>query len=362
MRTRGVLIARWVAVVISAAAVGGGLFYAIGLVLDWPAWLRGIGWVWRREVPEASVPRLLQLAVVAAVWAWGVFLVVRDGSKWRPRHVRALLIWTVLFTPVVQVVCAAQHRALPFSAAFMTTVDPREGFFEEGVKMEDPVAFVRGHVDRMPQYRGVHLQTQPPGWAVAFWGARVVWERIPAAADSVAHWLLRSDCTSYEYRGMEPAQIAAATLQMSLVVISGVGAIPLYLLGREAFSERAARLAVAVYPLMPGLLAFQSKRGVLYAIVTITALWLARRAVTRGRWRDAVSLGVLLAVTSLLALQSSVMVALVGAYLLGHVLFIERSRGSWRVVARISLAVALSFAVLWGGMWLVWGVSWPEIY
>jgi hypothetical protein len=353
---------RVVAIGIAVVAAASGVCYAVGLVLDWPSWLRGIDWIWRRVAPDGSAPRLLLLAFVAAAWLGVVVVVIRGGGEWRAGHVRALLAWAVLFTPLVQIVSAAQQRSQPLSAAFMTTVDPREGFFEEGVKMEDPVAFVQGHLDHMPDYRGVHLQTQPPGWAVAFWGARGLWERMPAAAEVVSHWLLRSDCTSIEYRDMEPAQIAAATLQMSLLVLSGLGAIPLYLLGREVFSERAGRLAVAAYPLVPGLLAFQSKRGVLYAIVTTTAVWLARRAVTRGRWGDALLLGVLLAGTSLLALQTTGMAGLIGAYLLAHVLLVERSRGSWRAIARIGLAVALTLVVLWGGLWLVWGVSWLEFY
>jgi hypothetical protein len=310
------------------------LWYMIGLAIDWPSWLRGGGgWVWMRHVPTFAWFRFVLLSSVVIIWLAVLGWVIQSTTMWARWQVGALLGWAVIFVPFTQLVIAAQHHSQPLAVSFLTTTAPTAGFFHEGVQIEDPVAFIQKHADRMPGYRGVHLQTQPPGWAVAFWAARQLWQQFPKAADQVGHWLLRCDCTSHEFQNYTPAQIASATLQMSLLLVSGFGVLPLYLLGRNLFSARVARLAVVSYPLLPGFLVFQAYFDVLYAILAIVVLWLAHRVLTKGHWRHFLVLAVLLVGMTLFSLGTLAVVALVNAFMLAYVWLWARSwSGIWRLV------------------------------
>lgn len=333
------------------------LAYVAGLVADWPSWLHGVNWVWVRRVPETSWGRLGLLAGMGLLWLAVLWMVLRTRQEWPRRWTVWLLAWAMLFTPLMQLVIAAQHRSQPLAVAFLTTV----GFLQPGIEIEDPVAFIQQHAAQMPHYRSVHLQTQPPGWPVAFWAAREGWERFPAAAESAGHWLLRYDCFSTDLRGLTPSQIAAATLQMSILLISSLGVLPLYGLGRDLFSPAVARLALVVYPLLPGFLVFQSRFDVLYAVVAITAVWLAQRFISKRHWFDVLLLAALLAGITFFSIGPLTTLLLINAYLALYLWIGNRLRRDFWLLVVVNGAVLLALTLFWGGLWLLWGVSWPQI-
>ena len=57
--------------------------YVIGLVFDWPAWLRGSNWVWVRRVPSPGARFWLMPAALAGGVALGA--AARRARVWAPR-------------------------------------------------------------------------------------------------------------------------------------------------------------------------------------------------------------------------------------------------------------------------------------
>jgi hypothetical protein len=99
----------------------------------------------------------------------------------------------VLFTPCVQLTIAAQHASHPLEVALLTTVTPNSGFFSEDVEIKDPLAFVRDHTERMPDYEGIHLQALVTGlflgggaWTLSVPPVR--WS-VPPSAEPVSYLL-----------------------------------------------------------------------------------------------------------------------------------------------------------------------------
>ncbi|MCA9940852.1 MAG: hypothetical protein KC418_19575 [Anaerolineales bacterium] len=341
------------------AIAGSTLWYVVALIQDRPSWLRGVSWQWGRFTPTLTGTRLALLLGLAVIWLLALAWVTRRRATWSRRQIGLLLLWSILFTPTAQLVIAAQHRVQPLSVAFLTTTLPKLGFFYDGVRISDPNTYIREHVENMPTYLGVHQRTQPFGWSLAFWAAWRVWERFPTVADRVGQWLLRYDCTAYNFHDMSRAQIASATLQMSLVFLSGLGAIPLFGLARRFFSPAVARLALVAYPLIPGFLVFQAYIDVLYALVTLVVLWLAVEALMRpGRraWWPAVGLGGVMAFISLFSIGVLINIVFINFFL---ILYIALRQPTWPGVRRwvgINAAMGAALLALWLAVWFIWGV------
>jgi hypothetical protein len=355
--------------IVALLAGGLTLWYVVGLLTDRPYWLRGVEWTWRRRIPGLVGTRFVALLIVGGVWlglvAW---LLHARHRRWARHQVALLLAGMALFTPCAQLTIAAQHASHPLAVALLTTIAPTSGFFSEGVAIQDPLAFVRDHVDRMPGYRGVHLRTQPPGWPLAFWSVRQLWGLFPQAADWVGHFLLRLVCGAPELQGLAPDQVASATLQMSVMVWAGLGVLPLYGLGLRLFSAHVGRMAAVMYPLLPGLLVFHARFDAFYVVLTLAALWLAHRVLESGRWRDILPLALLLAGVTLFGFGPLAITALVNILVLAHLL-VEiggaaraRVRTGLGLLLRMNIPILLALALLWGGLWLCCGVSWMEMW
>lgn len=353
---------RRIAIVLALLSGGLALAYSLGLVWDRPNWLRGVGWAWGRFMPDPPAVRLALLAALGLAWLAVVLLTARRPGPWRRRRTGLLLLWAALLTPAAALTIAAQHRAQPLSVAFLSATLPKIGFYYDGLRLSDPGDFIRQHPDRMPDYDGVHERTQPFGWQLAYWAAGQLWQQVPSLAQRVGQWFLRYDCTAYNFHEFTRAQVAAASLQMSLVFLTGLGVIPLYGLGRRLFSAETARLAVALYPLLPGFLVFQAYIDVAYALVALWAVWLAFRWLTRLRaWGSLAAMALLLAGATLFSLGALIFVVLVGGLTLAYVALEQPTRAAARRWLVLNGAILTALTALWLTVWLVWGVSGWEI-
>ena len=339
--------------------LAGGLssLYVIGLIIDWPDWIHGSNWVWVRHVPEMGWWPGMLLFITFSFWL-ALLIWVWRKKTWSRRQSFLLLAILVCLTPIMQLVILRQHQTQPLSTVFVTAVN----FFQDGVKIEDPSAFIRDHAANMPHYRNVHVQTQPPGWQLAIWAAHRFWQEVPQTAEVVGRWLLRYDCLSTDLQGLTPAQIATATLQMSILFWSGLGVLPLYWLGRALFSTQTARLAAVAYPLMPGLLVFQARHDTFYALAAITALWLTHRLLTNRKWWDYLFLVLLLVGISLLAFGPLAIILLVNGFMAAHIWFRERTWRGLRPFLIFNLSLLLGMGIVWGGIWLLGDASWPQMF
>jgi len=329
--------------------------YVAGLIVDWPGWLRGSNWIWVRRVPSPG--ERFWLMPAALVVGLALAAVAGRGGSWTRRRTGLFLAGLVVLAPLLQLAVAAQHRAQPLSLVVMSA----GGFWQEGVRIDDPLAFAREHPARMPGYADVHVRTQPPGWPLAYWALARGVGRFPAAAEAVGGRILRYDCLSPEFAGLETAQLAAGSLRVVILLISGLGVLPLYAIGRRFVGSGAARLAAVGYGYLPALLVFSGRFDVAYALLALAAVWLALRAVVDGRRGAAVALALLVAGGSFFtftALPVAALALLVAGVAAGGVC---GWRDGLRRVVWAGGALAAAVVVFWGGLWLL-GVDGPAMW
>jgi hypothetical protein len=334
----------------------------VGLWADWPFGIRGIIWVWARRNVATNPLRVATLLLLIVGWSVFVLWVQRKTGVWQRWQTAVLLAVIVLFTPLLQMAVEAQHLDLPLAGPFMETTMVTTGFFHEGVQISDPNQFIHDHTAQMSSYRGVHLQTQPPGWPILFWATRQFFERVPSLADRMGHQLLRYDCASPELNHYSLPQIASATLLIAVTYISGIGAVLLFLLGKQMFSAEIGRFAALLFPLWPGLLVFKSSVDVLYALVALAALLLTWHAV-QGRSNAALAgLCVLLVGMTWVSFGIGATVIWVGLFAALYVGIWERNgSGVWRLIT-IALALGGTFIAFWGVVYFIWQLSWWKMF
>lgn len=356
MRSRGDHPHLSLALILAIIALLLAALYVVGLIVDWPGWLRGSNWVWVRRVP--ALPARLWLLPAALAAGLTLAAVAARGGTWSRRRTALLLAAAVVLAPAVQVAVAAQHRAQPLSVVVLSS----GGFWQEGARIDDPLRFAREHAARMPTYADIHVRTQPPGWPLAYWAAARLWARFPAAADAVGLRLLRYDCLAAEMQGLSSAQLAAGSLRIALLALSGLSALPLYAIGRRFFAPEAARLAAVAYAYLPALLVFSGRFDVAYALLAVAAVWLALAAVLDGRRAAGVALALLVALSSFLTFTALAIGGLAGvaAAAVALAAWGRRDRRLWRL-AWLGAGMAAALLLFWGGLWLA-GIDGPAMW
>ena len=156
--------------------------YIMGLLVDWPDWLRGVNWVWVRRVPSPGW-RFVLMAIALLV-GLGLGWVALTEGDWPRRRTALFLAALVVLTPLLQIAVAAQHRVQPLSVAVMSAA----GFWHEGVRIDDPRAFLRDYPALMPDFADVHVRTQPPGQLLAHLRDHGQTFHDYTLAQSQAHW------------------------------------------------------------------------------------------------------------------------------------------------------------------------------
>lgn len=349
------------AVILAIIALILSALYAAGLAFDWPSWLRGSNWVWVRRVPEAGPRLLLMAAALAAGLAFGARAL--RGGAWSRRTTAVFLGALVVLTPLLQIAVAAQHRAQPLS--LMTT--GATGFWQEGVRIANPGLFVGQHEARMPGYADVHVRTQPPGWPLVYWATARAFAGAPAAADAVGRWIHRYDCLAPELMGLDAAQLAAGSVRVLILLLSGLGVLPLYAIGRRFYSADAARLSAVGFAFLPGLLVFSGRFDVAYALLGLLALWLALLAAGLGGRGDGVEPGrgnrpaaVALAVSLAAASFLSFTALAVGGFVMvvaATCALAQRDVPALRRLVLTGAGVAAAVVLFWGGLWAMTGAD-----
>ena len=291
----------------------------------------------------------MPLALVVGLVAGAAAL---RGGEWSRRRTALFLGGLVVLTPLLQIAVAAQHRPQPLSLVVMSAA----GFRQEGVRIDDPATFIREHTARMPTYGDIHLRTQPPGWPLTYLALAQLFAHAPGAADVAGRWIHRYDCAAPELLGLETAQLAAGSLRVALLLLSGLGVLPLYAIGRRFYPPAATRLGVVGFAFLPALLVFSGRFDVVYALLGLVGLWLGLRAVVDGERLAAIMLAVLLAVASFLSF-TALPVAGVVLFMVAVCALAEERAGGPRRLLWTAGVIGAAVLLLWGVLWLTLDVN-----
>jgi hypothetical protein len=259
------------------------LAFLIALALNVSPYLRGPEqWRWAYAHPgrldRLWIPALTLVAYI------GLSLLWIAGAE-RGRRRRWLLLLLVLAVPAIQLSLLSAEGGDPWRPLFYRTISAgASGVFSVGSTIEQPGEFLRRYPELMPTFP-VHPQRYPPGLPLVFYGARQMFERLPALADVLGFRLRLYQCRDLALMRLSNATLASASVQMALPLLSGLTLLPLYGLARRAYDERVATWAVALYPLVPAFALWAGRWEQFYPLLAVTTWYLFHIGLTeRRRW------------------------------------------------------------------------------
>ncbi len=344
------------------------LMFCVGLVTNTAPWLRGgSGWVWPYALPRWGW--LIPCAAGVIVYCVGVYRLLQEGSGRSRRLVLWVFVWSVLL-PLLLITLEGS----PLSVLFMRTASTLTGGYEYASTLigaspsygtlRDTLinwpAFVTDYRAQTSMFSGVALD--PPGLISFFYAAQRVFAAFPAAADTFGTLLRPLECQNLVMTTWTNSQYAVAWLEMAMPLWAALAIIPLYRFGRSLFGERTARIALAFWPLLPGMALFTPRFNALYPLITLSLLIFVWRGITHRRAWPLLVGGFIVSVSTFLNFSLIPLGLLIGLWIVFSTpRDAQRSRLAWALTLRRLIYFGIGSASVWAIYWALSGVSVFEI-
>jgi hypothetical protein len=304
--------------------------------------------------------RLLPALACLVLYLLGVGLLVRA-----PGWVSAL--WGVLGGLVIPIsLLVATGDPLGQLVACTITKSCSGGFWSavtlSPAVLRDWPALMPGMLVPLP-----HISVGAPGWPLLFAGVFQALAHFPRFSALLAQPLRNLQCARPDVISLSNAQLAGAWLGVATPLWGALTAVPLYYLGGRLAGPRAARLAVAWWPLVPALAFFPGSLSIPnpFLAATVVALFYAG-IVAEKRRRSAlllVSAGIVAGVSLILSLALLPILGICGVFGIGLLLYppVQPLRPRWvRLIVAGSLFI-VGVAVVFGIYWAALGHSLAEV-
>jgi hypothetical protein len=308
------------------------LAFCVLLATDALPWLRGdVPWIpllgrWRWPYGHPRWRWLIPCALALALYTGGALVLLR--RRLNPRYpvrlvlwafVGAALLWTLLLTlegPPIFLLFTRSASPVTggyqYAAALVTDLDSTLRHWSPFV--DDYLATVQ-----LDPPGGVALS--PPGLLAVYEANGTLLDGVPLLADHAAALIRPQQCQNLAMMAWTNADLGSAWFQMWMPLWAALGIAPLYRLGTLIFDRARARLAVAVWPLVPGLAIFIPRFNVFFPLITLVVLVNLWRGLLHNRPRWIAVSGFTLSVGILLNLSLVPLGLLAGLTILGwHVL------------------------------------------
>jgi len=260
-------------------------------------------WRWAYAVPSDParlwIPALtLSLyLILTLIWIKQATRRPPSSSRWQRR---VLLLALVLAVPLIQAsLLAIGDRDILRPLFYRTVSAGASGVFSVGSTIEDAADFLRRYPTLMPTFP-VHPQRYPPGLPLLFYLARRILETFPSLNDLLGFRLRLYQCHDLTLMRLSNATISTAIIQMALPLLSGFTLLPLYGLARQAYGQRTAAWAVALYPLVPSFALWSARWEQFYPFLASLSWYLLYLGLTRTRRSALLAAGLTLSLASLL--------------------------------------------------------------
>lgn len=335
------------------------------LVTDVVPWLRGDvpwipdrgQWVWDYSAPRWAwlVPALL--GVVGYVWGAQRAL---NAAAQTASYPLKLMLWAFGGAVIVPLLLLALENA-PLFALFTRATSPFTGGFSYATAtLDDADRILDDWQGIIEDYRrdanpgppsGVALS--PPGLVMVYQTVNSAFDQSPAAANAYGSMLRPLQCQNLDLMTWDDSEMASVWLQVLMPFWAALALVPLYKLGKLVFGASSARLAVIVWPLVPGMAVFQPRFNVVYPLIAVTMLWWLWRGLVRARVRWLFASGVMLSLGMFLNISLIPLGLLAGLTLTGYRALIVRS--AWRRLIAELIAFGAGCTVIWLAYWAASG-------
>jgi hypothetical protein len=259
------------------------LIIGVAILLNvWPMLLGGFGHRWIYEPPIAA--RIVRLAP-------GVLaLLIYSAGLWvlRRRATPLFVLWAFLGAVVVPVSLMAVKGA-PWVLLFNRTISTQAtGAFAASTRIMDLQATYNSWLTDLPGFLDPlpHMSTSSPVWPTLYHLLGNLLARWPDLSNALALPLVQLQCQNFEFLNLGPARIAGVWPGVLAPVWAALTVVPMYGLARKVGDDRAARCAVAWWPLIPSLALFAATLSSFYPVVSTAAVLLFWHALHRPDLRQ----------------------------------------------------------------------------
>lgn len=235
------------------------------------------------------------------------------------RRVRVLgMVALIVLVPVLQILLQYIHRQYPLEFYLHRTIGPLNGFWQTAISIENIPEFLQNFDEAMLSLRDeyIHLATHPPGSLIWIWIWQKLFELLPRLAHSIAHYFRLYACADLQFVMLDDAQIAAALGQISIVFISGLGIIPMYLWAKQITTQRNAWRAVTFYALLPTLSLFTMRWDTLYPLFTASTFAAIQKGLVSKKKRWWFLAGLIVSISSFFSFGNATLAPAVALYAL----------------------------------------------
>lgn len=261
------------------------------LATNWLPALRGVvpflpgnaGWEWLYRLPRWLW--LIPIIAVLALYGWGAQRLLHDPARFPCKLLAWAYVATVLFPLLLtqlegEPLSVFTHRILSKVMGAYPTVATRIEDLGDTLRQWPTFTADYQATANVPAGGAV---LDPPGLTVLYYGVQQGFAQNPALAAMFAGPIRAPVCQNFDLLRWTDAQLASAWVQWWMPLWAALVIAPLYALSRRLFGESAARWAVLLYPLVPGLMHFAPRFNTFYPLITVVMLLLLWRGVARQR-------------------------------------------------------------------------------
>ncbi|NDJ76974.1 MAG: glycosyltransferase family 39 protein [Chloroflexi bacterium] len=307
------------------------LIFAVLFVTDAFPWLRGdVSWIpldgrwrWPYEPPDAG--QMILPVVGVGIYVAGAVALLRT------ERTRYLLLWAfggAVLVPLLVLTIEGN----PLFLLFTRSASQYTGGYQYAAAVSPDLGeSLQDWPDFMDQFQTETKLDPPGGVALSAPGLFTVYhltgqtfDAVPPAADQFGSMVRPLQCQNLEMMTWSDADMASAWLQILMPLWAALGIAPLYRLGVALFDRERARLAVALWPLVPGLAIFQPRFNVFYPLMTALMLLWLWRGMDRNRPLWIGLAGAMLSVGLLFNLSLVPLGLLAGFFILGYRLLYQK--------------------------------------
>ncbi|HVO72156.1 MAG TPA: hypothetical protein VMT24_19030 [Aggregatilineaceae bacterium] len=335
--------------------------FCAALATDALPWLRGdvpwipkdVQWVWPYEHPR---------------WAWllpcilgiGVYLTgaVYHLNRAKAHRTRGLILWAFVGSALLPLLLMTLEGE-PLFLLFTRSASRLTGGFQYALVMvSDLYHTLRDWPGFVKEYRANALDPggislSPPGLLVLYYAFERFFSAIPPLANTFGALVRPLECQNLYMMTWSNAEMASAWFQMFMPLWAALAVVPLYRLGTMLFDRERARLAVILWPLVPGLEIFVPRFNVLYPLITLVMLLALWRGLEQNRPRQIALGGFVVSGAIFLNLSLVPLGLLAGLVILGY--HLVRRPAAFRLAIRDLALFGIGSASVWIIYWVLTG-------
>jgi hypothetical protein len=219
--------------------------------------------------------------------------------------------------------------------------------------LTDWPSFVKDYRKATLEPGGVSLS--PPGLVILYYGFKQFFEVFPALGETFGGAVRPLECQNLAMMSWSNTVLASAWFQMFMPLWAALGITPFYKLAKLLYDRERARLAVILWPLIPGMAIFTPRFNVFYATMTVVMLLLLWRGLLSNHPRLIFFSGVIVSIAIFFNLSVMPLGLLGGLIILGQRLLSRPA--SLRPLIRDMVAFGLGSASTWLIYWALTGLT-----